>query len=171
MGPQYDPRFAGGGFNPTMPVQPNWNLAMAPGAAAQWFAPPPPDVAKQNREAMAADAESAAAAKAAAAGIQNQKDEELTDAMSNRYRLAPEDERIRRQLKTADSIRALGHSLNTGSVNGSAPNWAGALADVAGGYLAGKERRAAEASAKELGGQYADIASKYFGARPKDSWF
>jgi hypothetical protein len=164
---RYDPNF---GVPSSVPVQPNWNLAQIPGIASQWFAPPPPDVAAQNRAAMAADAQTAAATAAAAAaakgGIQNQKDEEAIDAMASRHKLAPEDERIQRQLKTADALRSYGHSLNTGSVGGAAPNWAGALADIAGGYLSGKERKEAEAAAATQGGKYADIAAQYFRNAP-----
>ena len=162
--PRYDP-LAG-----SRPVQPNWNLAQIPGIAAQWFAPPPPDVAAQNKAAQAADAQTAAAQAAAAAaakgGIQNQKDEEVADAMASRQKLAPEDERIKRQLKTADAIRNYGHSLNTGSVGGAAPNWAGALADVVGAYMGGRQQKAADAAAAELGGKYADIAGQYFRNAP-----
>jgi hypothetical protein len=157
-----DPRFMPDPLAGTRPVQPNWNLAQIPGMAAQWFAPPPPDIAAANRAATTADAEAAAAAKAAAGGIQNQQDEEVVDAMASRYKLAPEDERIQRQFKTADSIRNYGRSLNTGSVNGAAPNWAGALADIAGGYLSSKERKAAEAAAAALGERYADIGAKNY---------
>lgn len=153
------------------PVQPNWNLAQIPGIASQWFAPPAPDLAKDNREAdQAAAATAAAAAAAAKGGIQNQKDEEDIEAMGNRYKLAPKGEAISRQLKTADSLRNYGHSLNTGSVGGGAPNWAGALADAMGGYMAGKERKAADAAALALGDQYSDIAKTHFRNAP-DSYF
>lgn len=166
--PRFDP-LAG-----SRPVQPNWNLAQIPGMAAQWFAPPPPDVAAQNRAATAADAQtaaaSAAAAKAAMGGIQNQKDEEAIDAMASRHKLAPEDARIQRSLKQADAIRNYGHSLNTGSVGGAAPNWAGALADIAGGYLSKKQTKEADAAAATQGEKYAGIAAQYFRNAP-DSYF
>src|SRR6185295_2189253 len=113
MATRYDPNFAGP-VPGSVPVQPNWNMAQIPGVAAQWFAGQAPDVAAQNRAATAADAQAAEAlaAKAAKAGIQNQKDEEVADAMASRQRLAPEDERIKRSLKTADALRTYGHSLN-----------------------------------------------------------
>jgi hypothetical protein len=162
MSTRYDPNMGADPLAGTRAVQPNWNLAQIPGIAAQWFAPPPPDVAAQNQQATAAEAQTAAAQAAARGGIQNQKDEEVADAMEGRYKLAPKAAAIQRQLKTADAIRGYGHSLNTGSTNGGAPNWAGALADVVGGYMGRKERKAAEADAEVLGGQEGSIARKYF---------
>src|SRR5262245_29655106 len=124
LDPRLDPALA------AMPRQVNWNLAQAPGAAALWYAPPAPDLAKENREAAAADAQSAAAAKAAAGGIQNQKDEDLASAVLALQGQSPKQAALMRQVKAADAIRQRGAALNTGSVNGSAPNWAGALAEV-----------------------------------------
>src|SRR4030095_3121111 len=99
-------------------------------------------------------------------GVQNQKDEEALDAMSRRYELAPKSEKIKRQFQTADTIRRLGSSLNTGSVGGGAPNWAGALANIAGAYMGKRQADEAQAGAAALGADERDIARAYFGANP-----
>lgn len=153
----------------TRPQQVNWG--QTPGATAMpvqnpWSAPAPQDVASANAAAQAQQDQAAAAAKAAAGGIQAQKMDEASDAMANRYRLAPQADAIQRQFQTADAIRNMGAAQNTGSRYGAAPNWAGALANVVGAYKGKQMQDAAQASANALGGQYADIASQYFRNAP-----
>jgi hypothetical protein len=157
----------------TRAVQPNWGMLQAPPGAMPmqnaWSAPPPPDVAAANQAAQTQQAaQMASAAQAAAAGgIQNQKDEEAVDAMAQqRYKLPTEKAKIARQFKTADAIRGLGQSLNTGSVNGGAPNWAGGIANVVGAYLGKKQQDQADAAAAALGGTEAGLASQYYRQTP-----
>lgn len=163
-GKYYDPA-----TDPTIPRQVDWS--QLPGGMPMqnaWAAPPPPDVATANQTAQTAQADqmAAAAQRAAAGGIQAQKMDEAAEAMAGRYRLAPESEKIQKQFKTADAIRGLGQSLNTGSVNGGAPNWAGGIANVVGAYLGKKQQDEASAAAQALGGRYGDIASQYFRTAP-----
>jgi hypothetical protein len=125
-----------------------------------------PDVAAAAAQADAIRAQTAAAQAAAAGGIANQKEAEAVDAMASRETLKPKKAAIDRALKQADAIRDYGQSLNTGSVGGAAPNWAGALANVAGAYVGGKKQKQAEADALALGERSSDIAKLYFGNAP-----
>lgn len=154
-----------------------------------WAAPPPPNVAQANQQAQQSQAETAAA-QAAAGGVQAQKDAEAqdqTDTASSIANAAVQNQKndeaatalgelkygspakaaaIQRQFGTANAIRNLGASLNTGSQYGGAPNWAGALANVAGAYLGKKQQDEATAAAQALGSRNADLASLYYGTTP-----
>ena len=160
--PQYNPNLGMPAAPPGAPQQVNWGSSVMPQQNAWMGAavPPPPDVAAANQ---------AAAALAAQQGIAAQKQDEALDALSRRYELAPKQAAIDKQLKTADAIRNMGSNLNTGSTNGGAPNWAGAIANVVGAYQGKKQQDAAQADAAKLGTSYRDIARLYFGAAPEGS--
>ena len=159
--PQYNPNFPQG-----VPQQPNWGAAIQPPPEAAQQAQAGPDLASQMAAAQAVQAAMAQQQQAA-----NTLPPEVVDAMASRETLKPKAAQIKRQLATADALRKMGSDLNTGSVNGGAPNWAGALANVAGSYMSRKEREKAEERETALGGEEASVAKKYFGAAPKSSFF
>jgi hypothetical protein len=156
--PRYDP-LAG-----TRPVQPDWSTLSALSMRTPVVLINPPDIAAANAQANAQAAQTAAATAAAAGGIQNQKDDDLVSAMLALQGQSPKQAALERQVKLADAIRNRGASLNTGSVNGAAPNWAGALADVVGAYKSGQMDKASQAGADALAGETRSAAQRYFDA-------
>lgn len=158
--PALDPRFSGLAQQQGLIPNVDWRSALMPQGPQQvnQFGQTP-DIAAQNQTSMAQQA--------AMAGVQNQKDEEAVDALAEqKYKLPAEKAKLARQFKTANAIRNLGSSLNTGSTGGAAPNWAGAIANVVGAYQGRKQDEAADAAAAALGGREADLASLYFRQRP-----
>jgi hypothetical protein len=159
LDPRFDPlALARAGVIPNV----DWRQQLAQGAAPVQGVQ---DVAGANAAAQAQAMQSAAAAAAAAAGgIQNQKDDELASAVLALNGQSPRQAALQRQVKMADAMRARGSALNTGSVGGAAPNWAGALANLVGAYKGRQLDEQADASAGALADEQANAARKYFNA-------